>query len=244
MKKVVILAFFIALVGCSSTSKNKVSLEEKYNIDTVAMKNWEKTYSEVIIGESELVDWYGDENPLNYLAKNGKLSEKKAKFLSSLSTKKNITEEDKEQFNSTLEKIVKKLPRKFYLKDENFKNPIGLAKYMVAQSKENVMTPSKYIATKVATPEEWNEIVVFSKKSDLNEKQVKRFRKLMNRLIKRDNFFNQNVWYNVEISPRVIEIDKINSKKDKTKLEINNINAKALYIAYPGYFSELERWND
>lgn len=244
MKKVVVLAMVIALVGCSSASKNKVSLEEKYHIDTEAMKNWEKTYAEVIIGESELVDWYGDENPLNYLAKNGKITEKKAKFLSSLATKKEITEDDKEEFNSTLDGIVKKLPRKFYLKDENLKDPIGLTKYIVAQSKEQIMTPSKYIETRVATPEEWNEIVVFSKKTDLDEKDIKKLRKLLNKFIKRDNFFNKNIWYNIEISPRVMEIDKIYDKKNKTKLEMNNVNAKALYIAYPGYFSELEKWDN
>lgn len=245
MKKIVISAFLLSMMGCSSLfSRNEVDLQKKYNIDTAAVKNWEKTYAEVIIGESELVDWYGDENPLNYLAKNGKLNEKQVKFLTSLQTKKNITEEDKERFNSTLEKIVNKLPRKFYVKDENIKDPIGLVKFMVLQSKEGLTTPSSHIAKNVATPEEWSEIVAYSKKNDLTDKERKHLRKLLNRFIKRDEFFNKNVWYNIEISPRVMEIDKIYAKPEKTKLEKNNVNAKALYIAYPQYFSELEKWDD
>nr|WP_307775344.1 hypothetical protein [uncultured Cetobacterium sp.] len=244
MKKIAILAITAALMGCSSLSGNKVNLEEKYKIDNAAMKNWEPTFSNVIIKESELEDWYGAEPPMGFLAKSGKLNEKEVKFLDSLKTKQNITQDDKDEFNSILEKVVKKLPREYYLKDENIKDPVGLAKYMVSQSYLRIDNPSNHISKEVATPEEWNEIVAFSKKSDLSEKEVKRFRKLLNRFIKRSEFFDSKTWYIVEVSPRMIEVNNIYKKKEKTKLEKNNVNAKALYIAYSEYFSELEKWDD
>ena len=33
-------------------------------------------------------------------------------------------------------------------------------------------------------------------------------------------------------------------RKNTTSLEQNNVNAKALYIAYPEYFSTLDKWDD
>ncbi|MEG0068585.1 hypothetical protein [Cetobacterium sp.] len=243
MKKIIVLALLAALVGCSSV-KNNVNIQEKYKIDNVAMKNWEQTFSTVIIGESELEDWYGAEQPIGFLAKNQKLDQKQVKFLDSLKTKSEITEADQEEFNTILEKVVKKLPREYYLKDENFKNPTGLAKFMVSQSYLRISNPSNYIANEVATKDEWAEIVEFSKKSDLTEKEVTRFRKILNKFIKRSEFFDSRTWYFVEVSPRIIEVNNIYKKTDKTKLEKNNVNAKALYLAYSEYFSELEKWDD
>lgn len=243
-KTIVLVAMLGALTACSSLDKNSVNLQEKYKVDTVAMKNWEETFSAVIVGESELEDWYGADQPISYLARNQKLDQKQVKFLDSLKTKSEITEEDQEKFNSILEKVVKKLPREYYLKDENFKNPVGLAKYMVTQSYVRMANPSNHIANEVATKEEWAEIVAFSKKDDLSEKEIKRFRKLLNKFIKRGEFFDSKSWYFVEVSPRVMEINGIYAKKDKTKLEKNNINAKALYLAYSEYFSKLEKWDD
>ncbi|MEG0135437.1 MAG: hypothetical protein RR344_03045 [Cetobacterium sp.] len=243
MKKIIVLALLAALVGCSSV-KNNVNIQEKYKIDNVAMKNWEQTFSTVIIGESELEDWYGAEQPIGFLAKNQKLDQKQVKFLDSLKTKSEITEADQEEFNTILEKVIKKLPREYYLKDENFKNPTGLAKFMVSQSYLRISNPSNYIANEVATKDEWAEIVEFSKKSDLTEKEVTRFRKILNKFIKRSEFFDSRTWYFVEVSPRIIEVNNIYKKTDKTKLEKNNVNAKALYLAYSEYFSELEKWDD
>lgn len=245
MKKVVALVVILtALVGCSSFNKNNVDLQEKYKIDTVAMKNWEETFSTVVIGESELEDWYGADQPISYLARNQKLDQKQVTFLDSLKTKGDITPEDQEQFNSILSKVINKLPRQYYLKDENFKDPAGLAKFMVAQSYIRMVNPSNHIANEVATKEEWNEIVAFSKQDDLSEKDIKRFRKLLNRFIKRGEFFDSKAWYFVEVSPRVIEVNNIYKKTEKTKLERNNVNAKALYLAYSEYFSKLEKWDD
>ena len=243
MKKIIVLALLTTLIGCSSI-KNNVNIQEKYKIDNVAMKNWEQTFSTVIIGESELEDWYGAEQPIGFLAKNQKLDQKQVKFLDSLKTKSEITEADQEEFNKILEKVVKKLPREYYLKDENLKNPTGLAQFMVTQSYLRISNPSNYIANEVATKDEWTEIVEFSKKSDLTEKEVTRFRKLLNKFIKRSEFFDSRTWYFVEVSPRTIEINNIYKKTDKTKLEKNNVNAKALYLAYSEYFSKLEKWDD
>ena len=235
MKKTIVLVTILAvLTACSSLNKNNVNLQEKYKVDTTAMKNWEETFSTVIIGESELEDWYGADQPISYLARNQKLDQKQVKFLDSLKTKGEITEADQEQFNSILEKTVKKLPREYYLKDENFKDPAGLAKFMVAQSYVRMANPSNHIANEVAT----------SKKNDLSEKEIKKFRKLLNKFIKRGEFFDSKAWYFVEVSPRVIQVNDIYKKTDKTKLEKNNINAKALYLAYSEYFSKLEKWDD
>ncbi|MGL4910254.1 MAG: membrane lipoprotein lipid attachment site-containing protein [Cetobacterium sp.] len=245
MKKIIVFIGILAtLTACSSTTKNNTSLEEKYKVDTVAMKNWEETFSKVITGEAELEDWYGADQPVSFLARNQKLDQKQVKFLDSLKTKGEITEADQDQFNAILEKTVKKLPRQYYLKDENIKDPAGLAKYMVAQSYIRMENPSNHIANQVATKEEWAEIVAYSKKSDLTEKEIKKFRKTLNKFIKRGEFFDSKTWYFVEVSPRIIEVNNMYKKVDKTKLEKNNVNAKSLYLAYSQYFSKLEKWDD
>ncbi|MGL4867131.1 MAG: membrane lipoprotein lipid attachment site-containing protein [Cetobacterium sp.] len=245
MKKIIVFIGILAtLTACSSTTKNSSTLEEKYKVDTVAMKNWEETFSKVITGEAELEDWYGADQPISFLARNQKLDQKQVKFLDSLKTKGEITEADQDQFNAILEKTVKKLPRQYYLKDENIKDPAGLAKYMVAQSYIRMENPSNHIANEVATKEEWAEIIAYSKKDNLTEKEVKKFRKTLNKFIKRGEFFDSKTWYFVEVSPRIIEVNNMYKKVDKTKLEKNNVNAKSLYLAYSQYFSKLEKWDD
>ncbi len=243
MRRALILLVMISAVSCTSI-KRDYSIKEKYKIDDTAMKNWEKTFSTVIKGESELEDWYGADEPIKYLAQYQKLDRKQAMFLDSLKRKEIIDKEDAEEFDGILNRVVDKLPRKYYLKDENIKDVTGLVKYMVSQSMLKVQNPSNYIATNVATPEEWQEIVVLSKKDDLTEKERKKVRKLLNKFIKREQFYQPKSWYFVEISPRTVEINNIYNKKEKTKLEINNVNAKALYIAYREYLSKLEKWDD
>lgn len=244
MKKVILMIVMASLVGCSSLRNNDVNIQEKYKINTTSMKNWEETFSTVMIGESELEDWYGAENPIKFLAQSGDLNEKQVKFLDSLKTKQSINEDEQEKFISILDKIVDKLPREYYLKDENLKDPSGLAKYMVTQSYVRLDNPSNHIKNVVATEEEWNDIVVFSKQNDLSEKDTKNFRKLLNKFIKRSEFFDSRSWYTIEVSPRMIQVNNIYKKTDKTKLEKNNVNAKALYIAYSEYFSKLDKWDD
>lgn len=243
MKKLIILSILFSIIGCSSIERD-YELKDKYTIDTKAMKNWEQTFSMVIKGEAEIDDWYGGDEPIRYLAQNQKLDRKQVMFLESLKRKKEITPEEAEEFNNILEKVVDKLPRKYYLKDENIKDATGLVKYMVTQSYLRVQNPSNHIANQVATPEEWEEIVTLSKKDDLTDKDRKRVRKLLNKFIKREQFYQPKAWYFTEVSPRVIEINEIYYKDNKIGLEKNNINAKALYIAYSKYLSKLEKWDD
>lgn len=246
MKKVMV-ALFVAglLTACSSLDKG-TSLEQKYSITKESAKDWDKTIIKVVQGESLIEDWYGNENPIIYLRKTGKMSEKDFNFLTSLEKKDAtaITDEEYQEFLDLVKKYDKKLPRKFYLADENLKNPKGLVDRMVRETYVKMETPSSHIKEVVATPEEWQEIVAFSQQQDLSEKDTKKLRKLLNKFIKRKEFYDERAWYNREMSQRVIEITNIDAKENKTSLEQNNVNAKALYIAYPEYFSPLEKWED
>ena len=104
--------------------------------------------------------------------------------------------------------------------------------------------PSNHIKNVVATQEEWEQIVAFSQQNDLSEKDTKKLRKILNKFIKRNEFYDERAWYNREISDRVIKITNIDAKENTTSLEQNNVNAKALYIAYSEYFSTLDKWDD
>jgi stalled ribosome rescue protein Dom34 len=232
------------LVSCSSLFSSKNDVVEKYKVDNEAVKNWDETISETIKGEALIEDWYGGEEPIFYLRKSGIMKEKEYKFLTSLKKKEVISQEDEEEFNSLLKKYSKKIEREFWIKDENLKDPKGLAEKMVKEANLRIKNPSNYILSNVATGKEKELLKEYAGKKDLTEKETKNLRKLLNSFIKREEFFVAENWYNREVSNRLMEIVEI-SKKDKiSKLERNNINAKALYIAYPEYFSELEKWND
>lgn len=246
MKRLVVGLFAVVMfISCSSLEKG-TSLEQKYSITKESAKNWDKTIIQVVKGESLIEDWYGNENPIIYLRKTGKMSEKDFNFLTSLEKKDAtaITDEEYNDFVDLVKKYNKKLPRKFYLADENLKNPKGLVDRMVRESFVKMDNPSTHIKNVVATQEEWEQIVVFSQQNDLSEKDTKKLRKILNKFIKRDEFYDERAWYNREISERVIEITNIDAKENITSLEKNNVNAKALYIAYPEYFSTLEKWDD
>ena len=172
------------------------------------------------------------------------MSEKDYNFLETLPKKEELTDEDRDKFKSLLNSYVSGLDRNFYLSDTNIKNGKGLVDKMVADARLRMANPSNHIQNTVATPDEWNEIVAFSQKADLDKKDVKRLRKLLNKFIKRAEFFSENSWYGAEVSDRVMEIVTIYKKGMLTKQERNNVNAKALYIAYPGYLSELEKWDN
>lgn len=246
MKKIILslLAVF-TLASCSSFNKGP-SLETKYSLTKESATHWDQTIINVVQGEALIPEWYGNENPIIYLRKTGKMSEKDFNFLVSLGEKtpENISKEDYEEFLDLVEKYNSKLPRKFYLEDHNLKNPKGLVDFMVRESFVKMNTPSSHIKDVVATPEEWEEIVAFSKQNDLSEKDTKKLRKLLNKLMKRDEFYDERAWYNRELSERTIQLTNIDNKEDKSSLEKNNINAKALYIAYPEYFSTLDKWDD
>lgn len=246
MKKIVAGLFAVALLASCSSLDKGASLEQKYSITKESAKEWDKTIIQVVEGESLIEDWYGNENPIIYLRKTGKMSEKDFNFLTSLEKKDatTITDEEYSDFLDLVNKYNKKLPRKFYLADENLKNPKGLVDRMVRESFVKMENPSNHIKNVVATPDEWEQIVAFSKQSDLSEKDTKQLRKLLNKFIKRNEFYDERAWYNREISDRVIEITNIDAKENTTALEQNNVNAKALYIAYPEYFSTLDKWDN
>lgn len=244
MKKLIMIPIVLMLMSaCSSLTKKPEDIATKYNIDKAAAKNWDVTMVKVIKGESLIEDWYGAEDPLFYLKKTGTMSENDFQYLETFKTK-TITDEDLKNYLEILEKYRKKLPRKYILEDENIKDPKGLVEVMVRESYVRMKTPSSHIAEVVATKEEWAEIVAFSKQDDLSEKDVKRLRKLLNAFIKRSEFYDKEAWFNREVSGRIIEVNNLRAEPAHTSLEMNNVNAKALYIAYPEYFSKLERWKD
>ncbi len=246
MKKIVAGLFVVALLASCSSLEKGASLEQKYSITKESAKEWDKTIIQVVEGESLIEDWYGNENPIIYLRKTGKMSEKDFNFLTSLEKKDvtTITDEEYSDFLDLVNKYNKKLPRKFYLADENLKNPKGLVDRMVRESFVKMENPSNHIKNVVATQEEWEQIVAFSQQNDLSEKDTKKLRKILNKFIKRNEFYDERAWYNREISDRVIKITNIDTKENTTSLEQNNVNAKALYIAYPEYFSTLDKWDD
>lgn len=246
MKKIVAGLFVVALLASCSSLEKGASLEKKYSITKESAKEWDKTIIQVVEGESLIEDWYGNENPIIYLRKTGKMSEKDFNFLTSLEKKDatTITDEEYSDFLDLVNKYNKKLPRKFYLADENLKNPKGLVDRMVRESFVKMENPSNHIKNVVATQEEWEQIVAFSQQNDLSEKDTKKLRKILNKFIKRNEFYDERAWYNREISDRVIKITNIDTKENTTSLEQNNVNTKALYIAYPEYFSTLDKWDD
>lgn len=245
MKKILFfLAIAFTFVSCTST-KTKEDLVQKYSINKEAAHNWDVTISQVMISEAKLPDWYGEENPMLNLRRHGRMTEKEYYFLEALGRipAEQISDEDFDRFVDIMNGYVKRMPRKFFLEETNIKDPRGLVRYMVMSSNSRLDNPSKYIKEVIADKEEWKEIVTLSEKDDLNEKDVKKLRKLLSSFMKRPDFFNANVWYQVEISDRVMLLDKLSKKENKTKLELNNINSKAMYLAYPEYLSPLDRWS-
>lgn len=239
MKKLLAVGTLLLLTACSS-----VKVSEKQEITDEDIKNWPVTISKAIVDESLIPDWYGNEDPIYYLQKTGKMSEKDYDFLKTLRTKEELTDEDREKFKDLLDGYVGGIDRSFYLQDTNIKNPKGLVDKMVSDARLRMANPSNHIQNTVATREEWAEIVAYSQKSDLDKKDVKKLRKLLNKFIKRTEFFDAQSWYGAEVSDRLMEIVTIYNKGILTKQERNNVNAKALYIAYPAYFSEMENWDN
>ena len=244
MKKILFLLVMIfTLVSCSSIATKK-GLIEKYSLDKEAAHNWEKTMPKIMVEEATNPDWYGEENPLVNFRKQGKMSEKEYYFLDYLGKTpvSEITDEDFDRFTKLLTSYVNKMPRKFILEETNIKDPKGLVDYMVKQANSQLDNPSKYIKEAVADEEEWAQIVKFSEQDDLKAKDVKKLRKLLASFVKRNNFYHEQVWLQVEVSQRMMQLSNLAKKPEKTKLELNNVNAKALYLAYPQFLSKIDRW--
>ena len=244
MKKILfLLAMIFTLVSCSSIATKK-GLIEKYSLDKESAHNWEKTMPKVMMEEATNPDWYGEENPLVNFRKQGKMSEKDYYFLDYLgkTPTNEITDEDFDRFTKLLTSYVNKMPRKFILEETNIKDPKGLVDYMVKQANSQLDNPSKYIKEAVADEAEWAQIEAFSQQSDLKAKDVRKLRKLLASFVKRSNFYYEQAWLQVEVSDRMIQLSNLAKKTEKTKLELNNVNAKALYLAYPQFLSKIDRW--
>lgn len=246
MKKILfLLAMIFTLVSCSSTT-NKKDLIQKYSLDKESAHNWETVMPNVMMAEATNPDWYGEDNPLVSLRKQGKMSEREYYFLDYLgkTPANQITDEEFDRFAKILTSFVNRTPRNFILEETNIKDPKGLVDFMVKEANSSQLdNPSKYIKEVVADKEEWAQIVALSEKADLNSKDVRKLRKLLAAFVKRENFFNEQVWLQVEVSDRVLQLAQMAKKVPKTKRELNNVNAKALYLAYPQFLSKIDRWS-
>lgn len=245
MKKILfLLAMIFTLVSCSSTT-NKKDLVQKYSLDKESAHNWETVMPNVMMAEATNPDWYGEDNPLISLRKQGKMSEREYYFLDYLgkTPANQITDEEFDRFAKILTSFVNRTPRNFILEETNIKDPKGLVDFIVKEANSSQLdNPSKYIKEVVADKEEWAQIVALSEKADLNSKDVRKLRKLLVAFVKRENFFNEQVWLQVEVSDRVLKLAQMARKVPKTKRELNNVNAKALYLAYPQFLSKIDRW--
>lgn len=246
MKKILfLLAMIFTLVSCSSTT-NKKDLIQKYSLDKESAHNWETVMPNVMMAEATNPDWYGEDNPLVSLRKQGKMSEREYYFLDYLgkTPANQITDEEFDRFAKILTSFVNRTPRNFILEETNIKDPKGLVDFIVKEANSSQLdNPSKYIKEVVADKEEWAQIVALSEKADLNSKDVRKLRKLLVAFVKRENFFNEQVWLQVEVSDRVLKLAQMARKVPKTKRELNNVNAKALYLAYPQFLSKIDRWS-
>jgi len=246
MKKILfLLAMIFTLVSCSSTT-NKKDLVQKYSLDKESAHNWETVMPNVMMAEATNPDWYGEDNPLVSLRKQGKMSEREYYFLDYLgkTPANQITDEEFDRFAKILTSFVNRTPRNFILEETNIKDPKGLVDFIVKEANSSQLdNPSKYIKEVVADKEEWAQIVALSEKADLNSKDVRKLRKLLAAFVKRENFFNEQVWLQVEVSDRVLQLAQMSKKVPKTKRELNNVNAKALYLAYPQFLSKIDRWS-
>ena len=247
MKKILFLLVVVfTLISCGSTNVTKKGLVEKYSLNKESAHNWETTMSKVMVAEATNPDWYGEENPLVNFRKQGKISEREYYFLDYLgkTPANQITDEEFDRFAKILTSFVNRTPRNFILEETNIKDPKGLVDFMVKEANSSQLdNPSKYIKEVVADKEEWAEIVALSEKADLNSKDVRKLRKLLVAFVKRENFFNEQVWLQVEVSDRVLQLAQMSKKVPKTKRELNNVNAKALYLAYPQFLSKIDRWS-
>ena len=245
MKKLLfLLAMIFTLVSCSSTT-NKKDLVQKYSLDKESAHNWETVMPNVMMAEATNPDWYGEDNPLISLRKQGKMSEREYYFLDYLgkTPANEITDDDFDRFTKILTSYVNKMPRKFIIEVSNIKDPKGLVDYMVKQAASTQLdNPSKYIKEVVADKEEWAQIEAFSQQADLKDKDVKKLRKLLASFVKRSNFYNEQVWLQLEVSDRMVQLANLAKKQEKTSLELNNVNAKALYLAYPQFLSKVDKW--
>ena len=193
MKKILfLLAMIFTLVSCSSTT-NKKDLIQKYSLDKESAHNWETVMPNVMMAEATNPDWYGEDNPLISLRKQGKMSERGYYFLDYLgkTPANQITDEEFDRFAKILTSFVNRTPRNFILEETNIKDPKGLVDFIVKEANSSQLdNPSKYIKEVVADKEEWAQIVALSEKADLNSKDVRKLRKLLAAFVKREKHYS------------------------------------------------------
>ena len=223
MKKILFLLVVVfTLISCGSTNVTKKGLVEKYSLNKESAHNWEESMSKVMVAEATNPDWYGEENPLVNFRKQGKMSEKEYYFLDYLgkTPANEITDDDFDRFTKILTSYVNKMPRKFIIEVSNIKDPKGLVDYMVKQAASPQLdNPSKYIKEVVADKEEWAQIEAFSQQADLKDKDVKKLRKILASFVKRSNFYNEQVWFQLEVSDRMVQLANLAKKQEKTSLD-------------------------
>lgn len=244
------MSIFIALlfVSCSGlesilpvSKKLDVDLESKYNLNKSNVLDFEKTIDMVVVGEAEISDWY-DKNPVAYLRATEKMNNKDIKFFQGIMMQgQPVTDKQYKTFISMLNRYVASLPRDFELANANIKDPKGFVDLLVSQADMASQNPSNHIKNNIATIEEWNKILKFHSQKDLSENDRTVLRKMLNKFMEKENFFEESSW-NVPMDQDYKELLALNAKENKTKRQLNNVNAKALVLAYPGYFSKLSRW--
>ena len=241
MNKILLVIMVVFLGACSSLDVDT----SKYKITTETLKEPYKVMDDILIRESVLSDWYNNEEPVHYLTTRQVIKKggKDEIFLNSLKTKK-ITDEDIEEFNKLTKKYLNKLERKYKLKDENIKDTKELVKNLVIGYNVVYPTTSKHLMTVVATEEERNDILELNKKTEdeMTDKDRTKVRKLLNKWLERKEFFDGESIYSAEISQETIKLVELSKKRNLTTLELNNLNAKAMEIAFPELISSLSRW--
>ena len=150
MKKILfLLAMIFTLVSCSSTT-NKKDLIQKYSLDKESAHNWETVMPNVMMSEATNPDWYGEDNPLISLRKQGKMSEREYYFLDYLgkTPANQITDEEFDRFAKILTSFVNRTPRNFILEETNIKDPKGLVDFIVKEANSSQLDNHffKYLA--------------------------------------------------------------------------------------------------
>lgn len=217
----------------------------KYKITAETLKEPYKVMDEILTRESILPDWYNNEEPVQYLTTRQilKKGSKDQMFFESLKTKE-ITEDDIKKFDKLTKKYLNKLERKYKLKDENIKDTKDLVKNLVIGYNVAYPTTAKHLMTVVATDKEKNYILELNKKTEdeMTDKDRTKVRKILNDWLERKEFFDGESIYSAEISEETIKLVELSKKRELTSLELNNLNAKAMEIAFPELISTLSRW--
>jgi hypothetical protein len=241
INKILVVLMVIFLGACSSlkidTSKNKVELTQ--------LKEPYKVLDDILIRESILPDWYNNETPSAFLTSRQiiKKDGKEQAFLDGLKTKE-ATPEDLKKFNKLAQNYLGKLERMYKLKDENIKNTKGVVQKLVIGYNVAYPTLEKHLMTDVATEKERKYIQELNVKTEdeMTDKDRKKLRKTLNKWLKRKEFFDAESIYSAQISTETIRLVELSKKSNLTKLEVSNLNAKAMEIAFPELISTLNRW--